>query len=142
MEQKEQEPKKYEEMSESEKVKEDWMNAKWRPMMGWMYMAVCVCDFILFPIFWSILHASLHTGNITQWSPLTLQGAGLFHIAMGAILGIAVYGRTQEKLVGVSNDNSGTSTIPVRPPITSPVTSVPTIPVSSPIRPPVVPPAI
>jgi hypothetical protein len=34
----------------------------------------------------------------TQWKPLTLEGAGLFHMAMGAILGIAVYGRTQEKM--------------------------------------------
>jgi hypothetical protein len=34
----------------------------------------------------------------TQWQPITLQGAGLYHIAMGAVLGIAAYGRTQEKL--------------------------------------------
>ena len=39
---------------------------------------------------------------ITQWSPLTLQGAGLFHIAMGAVLGIAAFGRTQEKLAGAA----------------------------------------
>jgi len=38
--------------SESEKKKEDWMNSKWRPMMGWMYMMVCMCDFILFPVLW------------------------------------------------------------------------------------------
>jgi hypothetical protein len=40
---------------------------------------------------------------ITQWNPLTLQGAGLFHIAMGAVLGIAAFGRTQEKLGGANN---------------------------------------
>jgi hypothetical protein len=40
--------------------------------------------------------------TITQWSPLTLQGAGLFHIAMGAVLGIAAFGRTQEKLAGAA----------------------------------------
>jgi hypothetical protein len=87
-------------MSTSEQKKEDWMNTKWRPMMGWMYMAVCTCDFILFPVLWSVLHASLHTANMSQWNPLTLQGAGLFHIAMGAVLGIAAFGRTQEKLSG------------------------------------------
>ena len=38
-----------------------------------------------------------------QWQPITLQGAGLFHIAMGAVLGIAAYGRTQEKLGGANN---------------------------------------
>ena len=89
--------------SASELKKEDWMNSKWRPMMGWMYMMVCMCDFILFPVLWSLLHAVLHTANMTQWNPLTLQGAGLFHIAMGAVLGIAAFGRTQEKLGGANN---------------------------------------
>ena len=72
--------------SESELKKEDWMNSKWRPMMGWMYMVVCTCDFVIFPVLWSLLHAVLHTANIVQWNPLTLQGAGLFHIAMGMCL--------------------------------------------------------
>jgi hypothetical protein len=98
-------------MSEQETVivkeKEDWMNAKWRPMMGWMYMLVCTCDFVIFPVLWSILHALMHDGNVTQWNPLTLQGAGLFHMAMGAIIGVAAFGRTQEKLAGKANDNGG-----------------------------------
>jgi hypothetical protein len=88
--------------SASEQKKEDWMNAKWRPMMGWMYMLVCMFDMILFPILWSLLQTVTHT-PITQWNPLTLQGAGLFHIAMGAVLGIAAFGRTQEKLNGANN---------------------------------------
>ena len=88
--------------SESEKKKEDWMNSKWRPMMGWMYMLVCMFDMILFPILWSLLQTMTHT-QITQWNPLTLQGAGLFHIAMGAVLGIAAFGRTQEKMAGANN---------------------------------------
>jgi len=41
------EQKNYNEMSDSEKKKEDWMNSKWRPAMGWMYMAVCIFDFVL-----------------------------------------------------------------------------------------------
>jgi len=88
--------------SASEQKKEDWMNAKWRPMMGWMYMVVCMFDMILFPILWSLLQTVTHT-PITQWNPLTLQGAGLFHIAMGAVLGIAAFGRTQEKMAGANN---------------------------------------
>ena len=88
--------------SASETKKEDWMNSKWRPMMGWMYMLVCTMDMIVFPILWSLLQTT--TGSpITQWNPLTLQGAGLFHIAMGAVLGIAAFGRTQEKLGGANN---------------------------------------
>ena len=86
----------------SEQKKEDWMNTKWRPAMGWMYMLTCITDFIIFPILWSLAQTLLKQ-PITQWTPLTLQGAGLFHIAMGAVLGIAAMGRTQEKLAGANN---------------------------------------
>jgi hypothetical protein len=76
----------------------DWINNKWRPAMGWLYMLTCFFDFVIFPILWSILQ-TLQGGQVTsQWQPLTLQGAGLYHIAMGAVLGIAAYGRTKEKL--------------------------------------------
>ena len=89
-------------MAEEEKKKdEDWMQKKWRPAMGWMYMIVCMMDMVVFPILWSILQAVTHT-PITQWNPLTLQGAGLFHLAMGAVLGISAFGRTQEKLAGTA----------------------------------------
>lgn len=105
-------------ISQSEQQKEDWMNSKWRPMMGWMYMAVCTCDFMLFPVLWSLLQSFSHGTINSQWQPLTLQGAGLFHIAMGAVLGIAAYGRTQEKLGGANNGgiqlppNAGTTYVP------------------------------
>ena len=80
----------------------DWINKKWRPMMGWMYMIVCMCDFVVFPVLWSLLQA-LSKGQVTmQYQPLTLQGAGLFHISMGAVLGIAAYGRTKEKIEGAA----------------------------------------
>ena len=80
------------------KESEDWINKKWRPVMGWIYMLTCTADFVVFPVLWSLLQA-LSKGQVTnQWQPLTLQGAGLYHIAMGAVLGIAAYGRTKEKL--------------------------------------------
>jgi hypothetical protein len=85
-----------------ENTNTDWINKKWRPMMGWMYMIVCMCDFVLFPVLWSLLQA-LSKGQVTmQYQPLTLQGAGLFHISMGAVLGIAAYGRTKEKIEGAA----------------------------------------
>jgi hypothetical protein len=96
--------KDYAELSSSEKQKEDWMNAKWRPMMGWVYMLTCITDFIVFPILWSIVQAAFKQ-PITAWQPITLQGAGLFHLAMGAIIGVAAFGRTQEKLAGTHNGN-------------------------------------
>ena len=83
-----------------DKDAQDWINKKWRPAMGWIYMLTCTMDFVLFPILWSLLQA-LSKGSVTsQWQPLTLQGAGLYHIAMGAVLGIAAYGRTKEKVEG------------------------------------------
>ena len=83
---------------EHDKESQDWINKKWRPVMGWVYMLTCTMDFVVFPILWSLLQA-LSKGSVTsQWQPLTLQGAGLYHIAMGAVLGIAAYGRTKEKL--------------------------------------------
>ena len=84
-----------------EKKDEDWMQKKWRPAMGWMYMGICTLDMAVFPVLWAVLQMFQNTA-ITQWSPLTLQGAGLFHIAMGAVLGIAAFGRTQEKLAGAA----------------------------------------
>lgn len=101
----------------------NWMQNLWRPMMGWMYMLICFTDMIVFPILWSLWQGLNHS-PITQWDPLTLKGAGLFHIAMGAVLGIAAFGRTQEKLAGtavnptatsqtITNNNNITSNIPV-----------------------------
>ena len=80
------------------KANSDFINNKWRPMMAWTYMAICICDFIVFPILWSALQAFQNGSISTQWMPITLEGAGLLHIAMGAVLGIAAYGRTQEKM--------------------------------------------
>jgi Holin of 3TMs, for gene-transfer release len=81
-----------------DKESSDWINKKWRPVMGWVYMMTCTMDFVVFPILWSLLQA-IQGGQVSsQWNPITLQGAGLYHIAMGAVLGIAAYGRTKEKL--------------------------------------------
>jgi hypothetical protein len=104
-------------MTEEVKKDEDWMQKKWRPAMGWMYMLVCTCDMVIFPVLWSILQASLKQ-PVTQWNPLTLQGAGLFHLAMGAVLGIAAFGRTQEKIAGTAA-NAPTPSLPTSMPTAS-----------------------
>ncbi len=88
------------------KKEEDWMTKKWRPMMAIMYMMVCVFDFILFPImftavqFWETQAAN---DAFRQWNPLTLLGGGLFHVAMGAVLGVSAWSRGQEKIAGVAS---------------------------------------
>lgn len=95
--------KEYEKLSGSAKKQEDWMNAKWRPMMGWTYMATCLFDFILGPILFNLLQYWNPGQAVGMWTPLTLQGGGLYHISMGAIIGVSAYGRTQEKLNGANN---------------------------------------
>lgn len=79
----------------------NWINKVWRPAMACQYILVCLADFFLFPIAWSILQVYANGSVTTPWQPITLQGAGLYHLAMGAILGIAAYGRTREKIEGV-----------------------------------------
>ena len=34
----------------TENGKDSPWKSNWRPAMGWLYLAVCICDFILFPI--------------------------------------------------------------------------------------------
>jgi hypothetical protein len=88
-----------------QKPTEDFMTSKWRPMMAIMYMCVCVCDFILFPIGFTVVQfweTQAVNDAFRQWQPMTLQGGGLFHMAMGAVLGITAWSRGQEKMAGVT----------------------------------------
>jgi len=101
-------------MGEEVKKEEDWMQKKWRPAMGWMYMIICILDMAVFPVLWSILQVLMHQ-TVTQWNPLTLQGAGLFHLAMGAVLGIAAWGRTQEKVAGAASNAPSFTPAPFTP---------------------------
>jgi hypothetical protein len=87
--------------AENAKQNEDWMVKKWRPAMGWCYMVICCLDMAIFPVLWSVAQVMTKT-PLVQWNPLTLQGAGLFHLAMGAVLGIAAWSRGQEKIQGVT----------------------------------------
>lgn len=76
---------------------ENWIRTHWRPMMAFVYMAVVIFDFIIGPIFWSIVQ--IYGGSVAlQWTPLTLISGGVFHAAMGAVLGISAFSRGQEKV--------------------------------------------
>lgn len=77
---------------------EHWLKDHWRPAMGWSYFAICLFDFIIGPIANGAFYAYTAT-PLVAWIPLTLQGGGLYHISMGAIIGITSYGRTKEKTV-------------------------------------------
>ena len=118
--------KKKEKPPETPKKKdEDWMTKKWRPLMAMMYMFCCLCDFALFPVMFTIVQfweTQAANDAFRQWVPITLQGGGLFHVAMGAVLGVSAYGRTQEKLNGTASNTPGLPTSGVPTPSLSSAT--------------------
>lgn len=76
---------------------DDWLRTHWRPLMAVTYMVICIFDFILGPVFWSLIQ-SYQSGNVEiQWQPLTLASNGMFHMAMGAIVGASAWTRGKEK---------------------------------------------
>jgi hypothetical protein len=87
---------------QSDKEQEHWVKAYWRPAMGWLYMVICFMDFVGFPAITMFLPVIEKGFGIqmayTPWVSLTLSNGGLIHMAFGAILGVAAYGRTQEKV--------------------------------------------
>lgn len=96
-------------MSEINGKESPW-KTNWRPAMGWLYLVVCVFDFIIFPIMFTIVQfweTEAANDAFRQWNPITLYGAGFFHIAMGAVLGITSYGRTKEKIEIVKQNGNG-----------------------------------
>lgn len=93
---------------------------QWRHFAAYIYLLICVFDFILMPIAYEAWHRALGPVELIQaskdldpaaqveviktfsqqerWQPLTLGETGLFHIAFGAILGVAAWTRGNEKI--------------------------------------------
>jgi hypothetical protein len=74
----------------------EWMRNYWRPLMAIQYLLVCLFDFIIAPVLWPILQSHFHM-TLSQWVPTTLGSGGLYHLAMGAVLGVAAWTRSMEK---------------------------------------------
>jgi len=93
--------------SQLDKQEEHWVKAYWRPSMGWLYMAINLMDFIIFPIISMMLPLIYKAFGVqiayTPWQSLSLSNGGLIHIAFGAILGVAAYTRGQEKLAKIGS---------------------------------------
>jgi hypothetical protein len=105
------------------KPTEDFATAKWRPFMGWTYMAICFFDFVIGPVM-NVAFSIITKTPLIAWKSLTLDNGGLFHLAMGAVLGVAAYGRTQEKVAKIDNGiplaGSPAPTTPTPDPIPTP----------------------
>lgn len=77
--------------------KYSWMVRYWRPAMAWQYFTVCLFDFLFAPFLWAVYHALLDL-PVTQWDPISLRTGGLYHLSMGAIVGVSAWTRTLEKI--------------------------------------------
>jgi hypothetical protein len=80
-------------MNEQHKEQFEWL-------MGKVYAAICVADFIIFPIMYTIVQfweTQAANDAFRQWQPSTLQNGGFIHLAFGAILGIAAFNKKDEK---------------------------------------------
>lgn len=82
-----------------------WMQANWRAAMGWQYLIVCLFDFMLAPIFMAWFAYFTKT-PLVAWVPLTVQGGGLYHLAMGAVVGITSYAKSKEKITNSLNQSN------------------------------------
>lgn len=77
-----------------------WIKHYWRPAMAYQYLAVCLSDFIFFPIL-TMLYYGYVGGEYIPWDPITLKESGFYHLAMGAILGVSAWTRGQEKIKNI-----------------------------------------
>jgi hypothetical protein len=77
--------------------REGWYTRYWRATLAWAYIIICLFDFVIGPLFyaWFAVYGDKSFG---EWEPLTLSNAGVFHISMGAILGVSSWSRGQEKM--------------------------------------------
>jgi hypothetical protein len=132
---------------EPNKPTEDFATAKWRPFMGWTYMAICFFDFVIGPVM-NVAFSIITKTPLVPWKSLTLDNGGLFHLAMGAVLGVAAFGRTQEKMAKIdagiplpgSPMPDPTPPAPMPDPTPAPVIPDP-VPVAAPVASPVAAPA-
>lgn len=84
----------------------DWIQNRWRPITAIVYLVICMFDFVIFPIGWAWFLFFVDAVDKTiGWTPLTLQGAGMFHLSFGAILGVSAFTRGQEKVQRLRNES-------------------------------------
>lgn len=78
---------------------EPWYVQLWRPITAWVYLGICVFDFVLGPFFYAwFAWYTKDFAKFGEWQPLTLNGGGVFHLSMGTILGVSSWSRGRENL--------------------------------------------
>jgi hypothetical protein len=99
----------------------------WRPIAAYVYLFICVFDFMAMPLYIEIQNREVNTEAFQEirqlqdkdvklkaleqldlgsrdWQPLTLLGGAFFHLSFGAILGVAAFTRGQEKKAAIEYD--------------------------------------
>jgi hypothetical protein len=97
----------------------------WRPIAAYVYLGICIFDFAGMPIYMEMQNRQVNSEAFaeirlledkdvriealkqldlgrSEWTPLTLQGGALFHLAFGAILGVAAWTRGAEKTAAIN----------------------------------------
>jgi hypothetical protein len=68
----------------------------WRAAIGWAFVVIILFDFVVAP---SIVLTMIKAGiAIAPWTPLTMDGAGTFYLAIGAILGATTWQKGREEI--------------------------------------------
>lgn len=78
-------------------TEEHWIRSYWRPAIGWLYALMCLFDFILAPVM-LVIFAKVTGTPLVMWKPLTLEGGGLVHLALGSIVTATSWQRGNEKM--------------------------------------------
>jgi hypothetical protein len=106
--------------------KENWFVKYWRPAAAWVYLVICIFDFLIMPSYVARTNLKIEEvvrvaaafesteklGALTilmqknTWTPLTIQESGLFHLSFAAILGVAAFTRGRVQEAQVKNGNS------------------------------------
>ena len=85
-----------------------WYQSVWLPFAAATYIVICIFDFIIMPVYVTAHNSRIENAVLRtldskdaatfadglvkanqaarQWNPLTLLGAGMFHLAFGALL--------------------------------------------------------
>ena len=116
-------------------ITEKWFVKYWRPAAAWVYLLICLFDFLIMPTYhlrsqgnlntiWELsmklrpedqLQAVVQLAKKTAWDPITLQEGSMFHLSFAAILGVAAWtrGRVQEAQVRQGNTALEEPMVPV-----------------------------
>lgn len=100
-------------------ITESWYKQIWQPAAFFIYLLICVFDFFLMPAIYEARKPKIEDminltlkyqepssqvqalttliRNQNSWTPITLEGGGLFHMAFGAILTGAAITRGMER---------------------------------------------